>query len=202
MKKWMNRVVFCLLLGGCLWCGTLISDRRQLREDLIRLHVVANSDSREDQDLKLQVRDAVTDALNETMSDLADVEEARVYLACYLPEIERLANETLRAAGSEQRAVVSLGEEPFATRYYDTFTLPAGVYDSLRITIGEGKGRNWWCVVFPTLCIGATEEEFSDTAAAAGFPEGLTDTLTGEPWEIRFFFLDALGKLENLLYKG
>ena len=93
--------------------------------------------------------------------------------------------------------------EEFATRYYDTFTLPAGIYEALRITIGEGEGQNWWCVVFPTLCVGATVEEFEETAHCAGFSDGLTGALTGEDgYEVRFFFLDALGKLENFLHKG
>ncbi len=203
MKKRIKQVGFCLLLAALVWGGTLIADRQRLNEELIRFHVVANSDSAQDQALKLQVRDAVTESLTQAMADIADVEQAMVYLRENLSSIERIANETLAAAGCADRAVAQLMEEAFDTRYYDTFTLPAGAYEALRITIGDGEGQNWWCVVFPTLCMSATSEDFEDVASAAGFPEGLSETLAGEDgYELRFFFLDALGKLENLLRKG
>ena len=87
--------------------------------------------------------------------------------------------------------------------YYDPFPLPAGIYEALRITIGEGEGHNWWCVAFPSLCLSATSEEFADKAAGAGFPDSLTGALDGEEkYEVRFFLLDALGELEKFLYAG
>ena len=99
--------------------------------------------------------------------------------------------------------MVTLCKEAFDTRYYDTFTLPAGIYEALRITIGEGEGHNWWCVAFPSLCLSATSEEFADKAAGAGFPDSLTGALDGEEkYEVRFFLLDALGELEKFLYAG
>lgn len=199
MRKLMRRVGFCFLLAALVWCGTLLADRELLNEELIRLHVVANSDSEEDQAIKLRVRDAVTESLREAMEDVADVEEAKAYLQENLPKIQKVANDTLRSLGCTEEAVVTLCRQAFDTRYYDTFTLPAGVYDALRITIGAGEGQNWWCVVFPTFCIPATTEGFEDVAAGAGFPDALNEALTGEQ-EVRFFFLDALGKLENLFF--
>ena len=87
-------------------------------------------------------------------------------------------------------------------RQYDTFALPSGVYESLRISIGEAQGKNWWCVVFPSLCMPAVGENFSDAAAGAGFDDGLTNTLQQKKgYEIRFFLLDWLGWLENLLFR-
>ena len=127
----------------------------------------------------------------------------KIYLQQQLPKIESLANRILQEAGCGDVAKVSLQREEFGTRYYDTFKLPAGIYESLRITIGSGGGRNWWCVVFPTLCVGATVGEFEESAHCAGFSEALTGALTGEePYEVRFFALDALGKLENFLRMG
>lgn len=202
MKKLIKRVGVCLILAALVWCGTLIADRERLNEELIRLHVVANSDSEEDQSIKLQVRDAVTKSLQSDLEKLADVEEAKAYLKANLPKIQAVANEALAKAGFDGEAVVTLCKEAFETRYYDTFTLPAGVYEALRITIGEGEGHNWWCVVFPSLCVPATTGGFADTAAAAGFPESLSGALTGETeYEVRFFCLDALGKLENILFR-
>jgi stage II sporulation protein R len=92
--------------------------------------------------------------------------------------------------------------EEFSKRVYDTFSLPAGLYESLRIIIGEGEGKNWWCVVFPELCLPATSEGFEETASCAGFPDALTAALEGEEgYEIRFFLLDVLGRLENLIHR-
>ncbi len=202
MKKLMKRMVLCLLFAVSVWCGSLVADRERLNEQLIRLHVVANSDSREDQAVKLQVRDAVLEGIQADMARITDVSKAREYLEENLPKLETIANSTLKAAGFKEEAVVTLCREAFDTRYYDTFTLPAGVYEALRITIGEGEGHNWWCVAFPALCLPATAAEFEDTAAGAGFPQPLTGALTGEEdYEIRFFFLDALGRIENSFFR-
>lgn len=202
MRKALNRIGICLLLAAVIWTGALILDRQKLREELVRLHVVAASDSEEDQAVKLRVRDAVVESLQREMNHLADAEAAKAYLRENLPKIAAVANQVLKEAGFEDTATVSLCVEEFTTRVYDTFTLPAGLYDALRITIGEGQGQNWWCVVFPSLCIPATSEGFEDVACGAGFSETLTDTLTGEEgYEVRFFLLDALGSFENLLHR-
>ena len=203
MTKLLKRVGICLILAAFVWCGTLIADRERLNEELIRLHVVANSDSEEDQNIKLQVRDAVTASLQRELENVADVEAAKNYLQENLPKIQEIANDTLKAVGFDGEAVVTLCKEAFDTRYYDTFQLPAGVYESLRIVIGKGEGHNWWCVVFPSLCIPATTEGFEDAAVGAGFPKTLSAALTGEEeYEVRFYLLDALGKLENILFEG
>ena len=203
MRKCLKRLGICLLTVCLLWGFLIVADKQTLQNELIRLHVGAASDSQYDQALKLQVRDAVVNSLQENMQNVADAAQAKAYLQENLPKIEALANRVLREVGCSDVATVSLQLEEFATRYYDTFTLPAGIYEALRITIGEGTGHNWWCVVFPTLCVGATVEEFEETAQCAGLSDSLTAALAGdEDYEIRFFLLDALGKLENFLHKG
>lgn len=202
MKKTLKRVGFCLTVAVLIWVGSVFADRETLNNELIRLHVVANSDSEEDQAIKLRVRDAVVESLQEAMTQAGDMDRAKAYLQENLPKIQAIANEVLADAGVDADAVVTLTKEAFDTRYYDTFTLPAGVYEALRITIGEGEGKNWWCVAFPSLCMGATSEEFEDVAAGAGFNNTLTATLEGETYEIRFFLLDKLGELENMLFRG
>ena len=174
-----------------------------LSESLIRLHVVANSDSEKDQRIKLQVRDAVINSIQTDLQKLSDMDAAKEYLQRNLPKIQKTANKALERAGFDSHAVVTLGKEAFNTRYYETFTLPAGVYESLRIVIGEGEGHNWWCVAFPSLCMPKTEDAFEDTAVAAGFSDTLSETLgEKEEHEIRFFFLDKLGQLENIFFAG
>ncbi len=203
MKKIFKHVSLCLIIVVLIWTVGLIRDRKTLNEELIRLHVVANSDSQEDQAIKLRVRDAVVESLRESMSDISDVEEAKAYIRENLPKIQSVANQVLSSSGVEADAVVTLGKEVFDIRHYDTFSLPAGVYESLRIIIGEGQGHNWWCVVFPSLCLPATSDGFEDVAAGAGFDAELTATLEEESgYEIRFFLLDKLGELENMLFQG
>ena len=203
MGKNLKRMGICLLAAVLVWTGMLVKDKRTLREELIRLHVVGASDSQDDQALKLRVKDAVVESLREDLENVADMKQAKAYLQQQLPKIEALANKVLQDAGCADVATASLRMEEFATRYYDTFTLPAGIYESLRITIGPGEGKNWWCVVFPSLCIGTTVAEFEETAQCVGFSEALTGALAGEePYEVRFFVLDAMGRLENFLNRG
>ena len=201
MRKYLNRIGICLLIACFVWIGMLLADRHKLRQELIRFHVVAASDSQQDQAVKLQVRDAVLGAFRGELQNLQDMEQAKAYLQENLPKIEAIANDVLAQAGFSDRAKASLCVEEFTTRVYDTFALPAGIYESLRIVIGEGEGHNWWCVVFPSLCLPATSEGFEEVACGAGFSDTLTDTLEGNH-EIRFFVLDVLGSVENFLHRG
>lgn len=203
MKFAGKTVLICTLIAGLLWGAGIIAQRRQLSDGVIRLHVVAHSDSPEDQTIKLHVRDAVTGFLREAMDGSKDKEQAKAHLQQVIPEIEALANKTLEEQGCGDKAVVSLKREEFGTREYDTFTMPAGVYDSLRIVIGEGEGKNWWCVVFPELCVPATTRGFGEKAVECGYSDSLTAALTGEKgYEVRFFLLDCIGKLENFFFAG
>lgn len=203
MRKIVKLTSTLLLLTAAFWFGTVASDKDKLQEDLIRLHVVANSDSEHDQQVKLQVRDAITARLESVMGQLPDMEAAKSYLQENLPELEKIANDVLQAAGDGCHAVVTLAKEAFPSREYDTFTLPAGIYESLRVTIGSGEGQNWWCVVFPSLCVSATADGFEDTAVSAGFSDRLAGTLTGKPeYRLRFFVLDCFGWMENWFYRG
>ena len=201
MRKLIKFMLTAQLLVCLILIGMLIADKQSLRENLIRLHVVADSNSICDQTAKLQVRDAVIQTIQQDLQQTGSVQEAKEYLLSRLDELEQAANKTLREAGSFDTATVTLCEEEFPTRQYDTFTLPAGVYESLRVTIGSGQGQNWWCVVFPSLCVGAASKDVRDTAASAGFGDTLSSTIIGEDgYEISFFFLDCLGKLENFFH--
>jgi len=203
MKKFWKRICLCLCISGCIWICGVAADREQLDTELIRLHVVANSDSDTDQSVKLRVRDAVVESLTEAMADISDIDEAKAYLRENLPKIEQTAKTCLRGLGYDDTVTATLDTEVFDTRHYETFSLPAGVYDALRITIGEGAGKNWWCVVFPTLCIPATSDGFENVAAGAGFPDALTAALQREDgYELRFYLLDLLGKMEGYFPKG
>ena len=203
MKK-LTKIAVCVLIAVAFAVvGTLLMQRHALGNDLIRLHVVAASDSAEDQAQKLLVRDAVIASMEDKLAACSDVTQAKACLQENLSYMETVANDTLKAAGSSHVATVSFCREAFPIRHYDTFSLPSGVYQSLRITIGQGQGQNWWCVVFPSFCIGAASNGFAAQAAGAGFDDRLTDTLEDpETYQVSFFFLDLLGKLENLFFKS
>ena len=191
------------MIAALFWCGSVVTDRRNLGKGLIRFHVVANSDTEMDQEIKLQVRDAVLESLKYDLSQITDVAAAKAYLMKNLPKIQKTAEDTLNRVGVDSHAVVTLCRETFDERRYDTFALPAGVYESLRIVIGEGKGHNWWCVTFPALCVPDSEEAFVSAAVGAGFSENLGKTLAGEEtYEVRFYLLDKLGQLENIFFAG
>jgi stage II sporulation protein R len=190
----MKRIGWVALTVVCIWLWGIVTDSGDLRENLLRLHVVGASNSQEDQAVKLQVRDAVLGSLEEGLRDMTDPQEAWDYVARMLPQVEAAANRALAAAGFSETVQVSLTEETFPTREYDTFSLPAGVYKALRIVIGEGEGKNWWCVVFPQLC--GAEGEFVETASTAGLDPELAKSLEGE-YELRFWVLEKLGELKN-----
>ena len=199
MKRHMKRIGWVALTVACIWLWGIVTDSGDLRENLLRLHVVGASNSAEDQAVKLQVRDAVLGSLEEGLRDMTDPQEAWDYVSRMLPQVEAAANRALAAAGFSETVQVSLTEEAFPTREYDTFSLPAGVYKALRVVIGQGEGRNWWCVVFPQLCLG--DGDFVETASIAGLDAELAETLEGD-YELRFWVLEKLGKLKNRIFSS
>lgn len=123
-----------------------------LAGSVIRLHVIANSDSDADQCLKLKVRDAVLSETEELFAESPDKGDARRRICESIDEIERIARETVREYGYDYPVAVTLSNSDFPTKAYGNVTLPAGTYEALKIVIGEGEGKNWWCVLFPPLC--------------------------------------------------
>ena len=151
----------------------------KLAEKVVRLHVLANSDSEEDQALKLRVRDAVLERATAILEQSADRREAESRLRGELLELERIAGEEISAEGYDYPVTVELENTDFPTKEYDGFTLPAGEYLALRVIIGEGQGQNWWSVVFPPLCTSASAD-VPASALAAGFSEEEVSLITEE----------------------
>ena len=151
----------------------------ELADKVVRLHVLANSDSEEDQALKLRVRDVVLERATAILEQSADRREAESRLRGQLLELERIAAKEIAAEGYDYPVTVNLENTDFPTKEYDGFTLPAGEYLALRVIIGEGKGRNWWCVVFPPLCTAASAD-VPASALAAGFSEEEVSLITEE----------------------
>ena len=170
-RLWWRQLVgvLCIaLVGLCFWL-----DREQdiLSDKMIRLHVLANSDTPEDQALKLQVRDCVLAEATALTGEAAQVSAAAESLREGIPALEEAAQQAVAAAGYSYPVSVTVEGTWFPTRQYEGFSLPAGEYEALRVIIGEGAGQNWWCVVFPPLCMASSTEDLGQAAAAAGLSE-------------------------------
>ena len=171
-----------LLIGMAVFLisgAVSLQNRDQLADKVVRLHILANSDSEEDQALKLRVRDRVLERATELLEQTGDRREAADVLQSHLPELERIAAEEISDCGYEYDVTAEVANTMFPTKEYDGFTLPAGEYLALRIIIGEGNGHNWWCVVFPPLCTTAAAD-VPASALAAVFDEEEVALVTEE----------------------
>lgn len=139
----------------------IITMSEDISTKVFRLHILANSDAQYDQDLKLLIRDAVLDETESLFKGCSSVNDAVKACKNNISYFQDIAQEVINAQGYNYSALAYVTKEYFDTREYDGFTLPAGIYDSLKIIIGEGKGHNWWCVMFPAVCISGCTDEFS-----------------------------------------
>lgn len=199
MWKKITALTAAVALILLLSTGTILArQQRELAGKLIRLHVVADSDEPLDQAVKLRVRDAV---LKRTEPLLEHTDDAERVICENLQGIRSAAQDCLRKLGRSETVSVSFGKERFPTREYDTFSLPSGVYRSLRVTIGSGKGHNWWCVVYPSLCLSAGMEEMTQKAEQAGLTDSEIGLITeaDEGFTLKFKSMELLQKLKNFL---
>lgn len=153
MKKLINILMAAVLIAG----SAAMFRADTVTDEIIRLHILANSDSEADQNLKLAVRDGLGELADSMLSDAASAAQAGERLEALLPEIEKIANAVLYEADTGYKASAKLGVAHFPPRTYAGVTLPAGNYNALIVTLGEGKGHNWWCVMYPPLCYAGEE---------------------------------------------
>lgn len=189
LKRW--ELALLLALGLFLLLGVwLNAAHAALAGDVLRLHVLANSDSETDQSLKLAVRDRVLEAAGARLDRVSTRQEAEEVLSSSLEALAEAGAEAVAEAGYAYPVTVSLEDAWFPTKEYDGFALPAGEYRALRVLIGEGKGHNWWCVVFPPLCLGAVSEPAEE--AMESLPEGERALITGdgEGYVLKFKLLE------------
>lgn len=146
-------IVLLLVLAAWMVSYTYAEDvNAGLSQNLVRLHVVANSDSEVDQALKLKVRDAIIDFMKNKLADSKNISETRVIINNNLKSIEEVSNEVIRKNNSSYDVKATMGNYDFPTKTYGDIALPAGEYQALKVVIGNGAGANWWCVLFPPLC--------------------------------------------------
>ncbi|MDY7432499.1 stage II sporulation protein R [Bacillus sp. V26] len=193
MKK---TVIICiymfLLLSGAL-VGLAKEETAQQSEnepvvipdEAIRLRILANSDRDEDQELKRHIRDAVNKEITTWVKDIASIEEARRLIRSKLPEIKEIAKETMEKEGASQSISVDFDKISFPTKLYGSMVYPAGEYEAILITLGNGEGANWWCVLFPPLCFldfsnGEAVKEQEDQEASKKQTEKALEDLTAK----------------------
>ena len=190
-------VIFtALILACCLFCGFVPSEEDlAIYENTVRLHVIASSDSEHDQSVKLFVRDSVLSELQRLLADTQSQEDAMRIIEENLEHLRAVCNETLEALGEEPTAELYFKQEKYPTRHYENISLPAGVYQSLQIRLGDAEGQNWWCVLFPTLCTSAAKTEAA--LIKTGFTSDQIGVLTnGEnpKYKLKFKILEFFGE--------
>lgn len=187
-------LVMTILIGSIT---TFATDCSQIREDVLRLHILANSDTDEDQALKLKVRDRILSESSELFENPTTLEEAKSSVIDHIEKVRQTAQDEVYANGYDYQVNAEIVNMYFTTRQYETFTLPAGMYDAVRITIGEAKGHNWWCVLYPPLCLPAAQPEEEIEQALT---EEEADLVTRNPqYEVRFAVVEWFEDLKNAL---
>lgn len=200
MKKTIFKIEISLLVAliicGVLNINAFSQQCESIREKMLRMHVIANSDSEEDQQLKLKVRDAVLSAGKEVFDGSVTAIEAKEKITPYIDYLENIALETIKNEGFDYNVKITVEREYFNTRTYEnSVTLPAGYYTAVKVIIGEGKGQNWWCVMFPPMCLptAVAECEISDVLTDDE-TEIVTET---DKYKFRFKIVEILEEIFN-----
>ena len=169
-----------------------------ITDDVFRLHILANSDSDEDQNLKLKVRDRLLEYSQSLFEQAKSKDEAEKVVASHLHGFADAAAAEIAAEGYHYGVRAEIKRMYFTTRHYENYTLPSGMYDALRITIGEGKGHNWWCVMFPSLCINTKTDGDKKTKETLGNRE--YDLVKNEKQEYKFFIVEFFEKIRSSFF--
>ena len=170
-----------------------------ISNDVFRLHILANSDSDYDQSVKLKVRDRVLEYSKSLFESASSKDEAESLISQNLDNITRVAQNELQNLGCGQNVKAEIKKMYFTTRYYDSYTLPSGMYDALRITIGSGKGHNWWCVMYPSICISAASEQ--DEKAKQALDDGEYDIIKNEKYSYKFKVVELFEMMKRIFEK-
>ena len=169
---------------------------KKIKEDVLRLHIIANSNSTFDQRLKIKVRDEILKSGYDVFCGNETLEQAKNKIALNLDNIRKIAMNTLVENGCNYPVKVEFEKTYFETRYYKKFTLPAGVYEALRVVIGAGEGHNWWCVMFPPMCLSASDDIDNINSLSE---EEKQLILSNPDYEVRFKFIEIYEKAKKYI---
>ena len=189
------KLIFAILLSVAVFftLQAVIPTKEEMKiyDTTLRLHVIANSDSEEDQELKLKVRDAILARVGEY--DLESKEDALKTIEGSVDELVGIAQTVIKNEGYDYDVDIEIGQEMYFTRYYDDFALPAGEYTSVRVKIGQGVGQNWWCVLYPPLCTEVAIEGDKEETVEVGLTKDQYDLITSNEkgeYKIKFKILE------------
>ncbi len=186
---------FTLLIITML-IGALPTDAEgEIYEDTLRLHILANSDSKDDQALKIRVRDYILTEYGSRLRSGESIDEAKEEISVILPEIEADVSEKIAEWGYKYTVRATLSEEWYETREYEDFTLPAGYYCSLRVIIGNGEGKNWWCVMYPPLCMEMACENAPWDDGVINYTKEEFSLITSGKYNIKFKILEEVSRV-------
>lgn len=205
MRKCISLTV-SILVAAVLLSLLPIHGEEQIYDRVLRLHVLAASDSERDQAVKLVVRDRILETVSPLLTDVHDRDTAAAIVTANMPALQESAQEAFESLGRTEQVVVTLTKENYPTRAYEGCMLPAGRYLSLRVIIGEGAGQNWWCVLFPSVCGRFAAARIAEATEDGYLQAGLTPaqyrliTHTEEPdVQVRFRLLEWLDALRQAM---
>ncbi len=206
MDRSFERWEMALLIGVLLtmltgaWVG---KEQEELADTMVRLHVVANSDTPKDQMMKLEVRDRVLEEAESLYPSDITRAEALEILSAHLTQLEQAGQSVVEEWGEDDVVTAELKKCWFPTKEYGEFSLPSGEYTALRVVIGEGAGQNWWCVAFPPLCLGAASETMEQVVEAGKFTDAQSRLMTkeNEGYVLKFKSMELLGQLKGLFVR-
>ncbi len=192
MKIFVPIFLFLLLISA--YVTPFIQTSERISDDVFRLHILANSDNKEDQQLKLKVRDAVLKKGQNVFTDCSSLEEIIASCESNIDLFEETATECIKENGYNYSVNAYVDKEYFNTREYEEITLPSGIYNALKIEIGEAKGHNWWCVMFPAICLSAV----SDSEMNNILDEEEIELINSDnKFEIRFKIVEIYEKIKS-----
>lgn len=197
-----KQICLCMLCGLVIAISASVTEFEAncaaIRDNVFRLHIIANSDSEADQNIKLEVRNAVLAMTKEMYEDCKTKEDAKYVTVQNLKALESAANTVLKQAGFMYTAHARIGTVNFNTREYEQFTLPAGAYEAFEIVLGAGEGKNWWCVMYPKVCLSVCGTDAFDTALDNDQNEIVTEK---NKYKVAFRFMEIFDDIKRFIKK-
>lgn len=193
MKLFIKSICVAFVLTVIFSILPFEAECSEISKETFRLHILANSDTENDQALKIKVRDKVLEYTEELFNNAKSKNEAEKVIAENIQAVNDVAYNEILNNGYTYPVKTEITNMYFTTRYYDNYTLPSGMYDALRVTIGEGKGHNWWCVMYPTICVSPVEEQ--EEKAKEVFDDKQYDIVTNTKFQYKFKIVEIFEKI-------
>ena len=194
MRLFLKSLLCSFVISSLISMTGFCSVCENLQNDVFRLHIIANSDSEQDQSLKLKIRDGILEYTSKLFAECKDRDEAIIAAKENLEDIKRFSQDMVYSYGYDYQVDAYITEMDFDTRIYEEFTLPAGKYNALRIVIGNGQGHNWWCMLYPALCIPSAQQNKPELS----LDENETDVISNPgKYEVKFRLVEIFEAIRS-----